>query len=153
MQPNIFEGDSASTPNDIGGVRDPNQQQTLAYTSSAGEMAGRGPIGRYASGVYDWFGQARAYWDVQDIYAQQHTVDGYRFELGNTGDPGVIQRFIDDTLNNIDNCLARRVAYGLGAKMPGIGSCPRGNSTKTYPSQYPLNPYSEPHKSNEGIYP
>ena len=151
MQKYIYEGDSISTPNNIGGVQEPGPDATLQYTPN-GATAGSGAIGRYASGVYDWFGQARTFWDTMDKYAQQHTVDGYRFELGNSLEPAVVQRFIDQTLNPIDNCLARRVAYGLGVTMPAVGSGPRGNTTSQnseYPSLYPLNPNSEPNKSNE----
>lgn len=89
-----------------------------------------------------------------DIYARQHTVDAYRFELGNIGVPAVVQRYVDQTLNNIDNCLARRVAYGVGAEMPAIGSGPTTNvtnSTTPYPSLYPLNPGQETNKSNAGL--
>jgi hypothetical protein len=149
MQQYIYEGDSISTPNDIGGVQEPSQNATLAYTTG-NESAGSGPIGRYASGVYDWFGQAYTFWNSMDKYAQQHTVDGYRFELGNVGEPPVVQRFIDDTLNSIDNCLARRVAYGVGATMPAVGSGPMTNTSSNssqYPSLYPLNTNSEPDKS------
>ena len=91
---------------------------------------------------------------VVDIYAQQHTVDAYRFELGNVANTSVIQAYIDETLNPIDNCLARRVAYGLGAIMPAVGSGPRTNTTNTttpFPSLYPLNPGQEKGKSNEGL--
>ena len=50
MQPYIYEGDSISTPNGIGGVQEPSQNATLAYTTN-GESAGSGPIGRYAAYV------------------------------------------------------------------------------------------------------
>lgn len=152
MQPYIYEGNSISTPNDIGGVQEPSQNATLQYTTN-GEAAGSGPVGRYQA-QYDWFGQARTFWGTLDKYAQQHTVDAYVFELGNVGNPPVVQAYIDDTLNNIDNCLARRVAYGTGSTLPAIGSGPRTNLTSTnsrYPSLYPLNPGQEPDKSNEGL--
>lgn len=70
------------------------------------------------------------------------------------GVPSVVQAYIDGTLNKIDNCLARRVAWGVGATMPAMGSGPRTNitnSTTPYPSLYPLNPGQEPGKSNEGL--
>jgi hypothetical protein len=60
MQPYIYEADSTSTPNGIGGVREAGTNATLTYTP-ASEMAGAGPIGRYAS-QYDWAGQARTFW-------------------------------------------------------------------------------------------
>lgn len=152
MQPYIYEGNSISTPNGIGGVQEPGANATLQYTTN-NEMAGSGPIGRYVA-EYDWFGQARLFWGGLDKYAQQHTVDAYRFELGNVGNPPVVQAYIDNTLNNIDNCLARRVAYGVGATLPAVGSGPRTNLTAQstpYKSLYPLNPGQEPNKSNEGL--
>lgn len=68
----------------------------------------------------------------------------------------MVQSYIDDTLNAIDNCLARRVAYGVGATMPAAGSGSRSNATMygsntSFPSLYPLNPGQEPNKSNEGL--
>lgn len=152
MQPFIYEGESISTPNNLGGVQEPGPNATLEYTTN-GEMAGRGPIGRYAP-YFDWWGQAQLLWGTMDKYAQQHTVDGYRFELGNVANASTAQSFIDMTLNNIDNCLARRVAWGIGATMPAVGSGPRSNitnSTTPYPSLFPINPGQEPHKSNAGL--
>jgi catalase len=140
MQPLLFEGASISTPNGIGGVQEANSQQTIPYTGSAGQMAGTGNIGRYVAG-YDWASQARTFWGTLDIYAQQHTVDAYRFELGHVSDPNVTQRYIDTILNPIDNCLARRVAYGIGATMLPLGSGSMrniNNSTARFPSLYPL---------------
>ena len=151
MQPLIFQGASISTPNGIGGVQEPDANGTLTYTSSAGEQAGSGPIGRYAA-TYDWFGQARKFWGTLDVFAQQHTVDAYRFELGNVANTSVAQVYIDNILNPIDNCLARRVAFGIGAQMPENG--PRTNitnATAPYPSLYPLTVQMEPNKSNAGL--
>lgn len=153
MQPIIFEGSSISSPDGIGGVVGAGVNATLAYTGSAGNSAGAGPIGRYAA-VYDWFGQARTFWGTLDQYAQQHTIDAYRFELGNVANTSVAQIYVDNILNNIDNCLARRVAQGIGVNPPPIGSGPRTNltnSTTPYPSQYPLNPSMEPNKTNVGL--
>ena len=150
MQPYLYEGASTSTPNGVGGVQEPSVGETLSY---AIENAGAGPIGRYVS-TYDWFGQARIFWGSLDVYAQQHTVDAYRFELGNVADLQVVQKYIDNTLNSIDNCLARRVAFGVGAEMPAAGSGPSTNltaSTTPFSSLYPLNPGQEPKKSNDGL--
>ena len=77
MQPLIFDGDQTSTPNDIGGVSSADANGTLPYTSP-GESAGQGPIGRYAP-FYNAFYQTRMFWYGLGEYAQQHTVDAYRF--------------------------------------------------------------------------
>lgn len=116
-------------------------------------MAGIGNIGRYQP-MYDWAAQARNFWGTLDQYAQQHTVDAYRFELGNVGDNIVVQKYVDNILNKIDNCFARRVAYGIGAQLPALGSGPMTNvtnSTTPYPSLYPMTQGLEPNKSNEGL--
>lgn len=124
----------------------------LPYTGSPPEVV-NGPIGRY--GVFnDFFTQARTFWGTLDIYAQQATVDAYRFELGHVTDPGVQQRYIDQILNNVDNCLVRRVAFGIGAPMPARGSGPMTNitnATSYFPSLYPLAQGIEPNKSNAGL--
>jgi catalase len=153
MQPQIFEGESTSTPNDIGGVQEPGINQALPYTGSIGQMAGTGNIGRYRRINYDWAAQARTFWGTLDIYAKQHTVDAYRFELGHVADRNVTANYIT-LLNKIDNCLARRVAYGIGADMPAVGSGPTANitnATSPFPSLYPLGPGLEPNKSNAGL--
>ncbi len=153
MQPLIFEGDSTSAPNSIGGIQEASSQQSLPYTGSQGETAGIGNIGRYVPS-YDWAAQARNFWGTLDKYAQQHAIDAYRFELGNVGDDTVVKKYIANILNKIDNCLARRVAYGIGAELPAVGSGPMTNvtnSTAPYPSLYPLTQGLESNKSNEGL--
>lgn len=152
MQPLIFQGASISTPNTIGGVVEPDANATLAYGPSNGFTAGAGAVSRYVN-VYDWFGQARTFWQGLDQYAQQHTVDAYRFELGNVANASVAQAYIDQTLNPIDNCLARRVAFGLGLQLPAVGDTPPANNSGTakYPSLYPLAMGMEPNKSNAGL--
>ena len=148
MQPLIFEGSSTSTPNDLDGVQEPGFANGLPYTGVHPETVD-GQVGRYAV-LNDNFGQARTFWAGLDKYAQQHAVDAYRFELGHTSAP-VQQRFINQVLNKIDNCLARRVAYGIGAPLPPVGSGPSSGNSTTYPSLYPLAPGQEPNKSNAGL--
>jgi catalase len=113
-------------------------------------MAGPGNIGRYVDS-YDWASQARTPWRTLDIYAQQHTVNAYRFELGHVSNPNVTQMDIDTILNPTDSCLACRVGYGIGAGMLPFGSGPMTNSTAPFPSLYPLAQSQEPKKSNAGL--
>lgn len=150
MQFNIYEGPYASTPDTIGGVISANEADTLKYSPAAGQSAGQGNVGRYTS-YYNWFQQACSFWVSQDVYGQQATVDAYRFELGNVANLSVAQAYIDKTLNNINNCLARRVAYGIGLSMPAVGSGAMNMSCPTYPSLYPLSPGIEPNKSLAGL--
>lgn len=137
----------------------------LPYAPASGTPAGSGNIGRYTPADDLAFPQAQQFWSTMDIYAQQHTVDALRFELGNVANTSVVQAFIDNILNNVDNCLARRVAYGVGATLPamsggsnmnvssGDGAMGTNGSSmsSSYPSLYPLNPGQEPNKSNAGL--
>ena len=152
MQPLLFEGASTSSPNDIGGVVGASANDTYTYTGSKAEVV-QGPIGRYAN-LKDSFDQARIFWNTLDKYAQQHTIDAYRFEVGHVSDQEVQNKYINNILNKVDNCLARRVAFGIGAPLPPLGSGPKTNATNpksNFPSLYPLAPSQEPKKSNEGL--
>lgn len=160
----IFVGNSISTPNSLGGVVAASPNESLPYAPVGGIPAGSGNIGRSTPADPQPFAQAMQFWNTMDIYAQQHTVDALRFELGNAK-LSTAQTFIDNILNNVDNCMARRVAYGIGASMPAMGSgqmmsnMSSGSGTSMngssmsmdYPSLYPLNPGQEANKSNAGL--
>ncbi|KAI9711557.1 MAG: hypothetical protein M1820_002122 [Bogoriella megaspora] len=156
MQPLLFEGASTSSPNNIGGVisaalNNTGSNATLPFSGSTPEII-NGAICRYPI-LHDSFGQARLFWSTLDKFAQQHTVDAYHFELGHVSDQSVQQCYIDNILNKVDNCLARRVAMGIGATLPPVGSGPRTDSSTniTFPSLYPLAQSVEPNKSNAGL--
>ena len=135
MQPKIFEGESASSPDGIGGVMAASPQVALAVANETIS----GQIGRFQP-FNDPFTQARGFWFSMDEYAQQHTVDAYRFELGHVSNPNVTAKYISTILNPVNNCLARRVAYGVGAPMPAIGTGSSVVPNVTFPSLFPLNP-------------
>ena len=134
MQPKIFEGESASSPDGIGGVMAASPQAALAVANET--LSGQ--IGRFQV-FNDPAAQARAFWFSLDEYAQQHTVDAYRFELGHVSNPDVTAKYISTILNPVNNCLARRVAFGVGAPMPAIGTGSSIVPNVTYSSLYPLN--------------
>ena len=133
MQMNIFEGNSASTPNGIGGVYEPSGPTVYGY----GNQSFNGRIGRYEFNN-DPYAQAAIFFHSQNNYSQQHTVDAYRLEVGSVADQDVKINFVNKVLNSIDNCLARRVAYGLGIPLPAAQGSPPNVGATTYPSQYPL---------------
>jgi catalase len=133
MQPKIFEGESASSPNGIGGVMAASPQAALAVTNESVS----GQVGRFQA-FNDPFTQARGFWFSMDQFAQQHTVDAYRFELGHVSNPNVTAKYISTILNPVDNCLARRVAFGVGSPMPAIGTGSSIVPNMTFPSLYPL---------------
>jgi catalase len=131
MQPEIYVGSSTSSPDSIGGVIGANATSTLDY----GNETISGAIGRYMV-VSDEFTQGTSFWNSLDPYAQQHTVDAYRFELGNVANSTVVSIYINKILNNIDNCLARRVAFGVGAPLPAVFKS--NKSIPIYPSEFKL---------------
>ena len=133
MQSNIFEGESASSPNGIGGVMAASPQEALAVANE--NLSGQ--VGRFQP-FNDPITQARGFWFSMDQYAQQHTVDAYRFELGHVSNPNVTAKYISTILNPVNNCLARRVAFGVGAPMPAIGTGSSVVPNTTFPSIYPL---------------
>jgi catalase len=133
LQFELYEGSSDSSPDGIGGVQPASPQAELAFYSETVN----GTVGRHAV-FNDAFTQARALWFTMDAYAQQHTVDAYRFELGHVSNPNVTARYISTILNPINNCLARRVAYGVGSPLPALGSGSSIVPNVTYPSLFPL---------------
>ena len=149
MQPLLFEGASASSPDDIGGVIPASPNQSVPFTGTPPEMT-KGTIGRYDFSS-ESYAQARTFYYTLDPYAQQDLVNAYIFEVGHVTIPAVQQRYVDNILNKIDNCLARRVAMGIGAMMPAVGSGPSNTTVKKVPSLYPLSGAFEPNKSNAGL--
>jgi catalase len=133
MQPELFEGASDSSPDNIGGVQPASPEVNLAFLSEAVT----GTVGRYGA-FNDPFTQARTLWFTMDEYAQQHTVDAYHFELGHVSDANVTANYITKILNPINNCLARRVAYGIGSPLPPTGSGSSAIPNATYQSLFPL---------------
>jgi catalase len=132
MQMYLFEGNSASTPNNIGGIHEASGPTAYGY----GNQNFNGRIGRYSLNN-DPFAQAAIFFNSQNNYSQQHTVDAYRLEIGLVADQDVKINFVDKVLNSIDNCLARRVAFGLGIPLPAAQKTPQVSGIM-YPSQYPL---------------
>jgi catalase len=132
MQMYLFEGNSASTPNGIGGIHASSGPTAYGY----GNQNFNGGIGRYEFNN-DPYTQAAIFFNSQNNYSQQHTVNAYRLEVGLVADPNVKINFVNKVLNSIDNCLARRVAFGLGIPLPAAQGTPNVSGI-IYPSQYPL---------------
>ena len=132
MQMYLYEGNSASTPNGIGGVQEASGPEAYGY----GDQNFNGRIGRYEFNN-DPFTQAAIFFNSQNNYSQQHTVNAYRLEIGLVADQNVKINFVNKVLNSIDNCLARRVAFGLGIPLPAPQATPNVSGI-IYPSQYPL---------------
>src|SRR3954454_16161230 len=75
------------------------------------KLRNRGPDDPYA--------QARLFWHSVTEIEQDHIVDAYTFELGKVEVPGVVERMLS-RLVQVDQELAQRVAFGLGATVPDV---------------------------------
>ena len=126
--------DVPDSPNDLGGISGTPES---ALTNGWTENITGGPIGRY--GLYnDPWAQASTFYYSIDEYAQQHTIDAWRSDLNHISNKTVVNNYIETFLNQIDNCMARRIAYGIGAPMPALGTGSTQKPNTTYPLWYPL---------------
>jgi catalase len=122
------------SPNNIGGISGVSEQ---ALSNGYVEQGTGGPIARH--GIFnDPYTQATNFWYSQDIYGQQHMVNAFRSDMAQITNTSVINNFITQFLNPVDNCFARRVAYGIGAPLPELGSGSTSKPNTTYPSTFPL---------------
>ncbi|KAI9660547.1 MAG: hypothetical protein M1821_009898 [Bathelium mastoideum] len=134
MQIDIDKSGSEDSPNALGDIYGTPES---ALTNGFTEQITGGPVGRY--GLFnDAFPQATTFFYGLDPYAQQHIVDAFRSDMNKITNQTVNNRFISLYLNQIDNCLARRVAYGIGAPLPELGSGTTFKPNTTYPSSYPI---------------
>lgn len=116
MQPLLFEGESTSSPNNIGGVVAASANESVEYTGATAEGV-NGNIGRYAV-INDFFGQARSVWNGLDMYAQQHTVEAYQFELSHCTPP--FRASISETSSTIST-----IAWLAESRLASVLGCPR----------------------------
>ncbi|MFA6866283.1 MAG: catalase [Clostridia bacterium] len=78
----------------------------------------------------DHFTQATMFYNSMTSVEKEHIKSALKFELGNCMDMGVKNRVVE-MLNNIDNCLAKEVATGIGVNPP---KTPKVYSTKLSPA-------------------
>ncbi|KAI9261636.1 catalase-like domain-containing protein [Phascolomyces articulosus] len=117
MQSNTFKGNVAYYPNALNGNKpELASHADGGYIEYPEEVNGQKQRGRPPS-FWDFYSQARLYWNSLTPAEQQQTVDGFRFEVGKSKSVDVRRRFVD-RLNQIDNSLARRVAIGVGVPLP-----------------------------------
>lgn len=65
-------------------------------------------------------------------------VNAFRSDMNLISNKTLINSFIINFLNPIDNCFARRIAYGVGAPLPALGTGSTSIPNTTYPSTFPL---------------
>ncbi|KAI7856257.1 catalase-like domain-containing protein [Circinella umbellata] len=117
MQSNTYKGNVAYFPNGLNNNKpDVASHANGGYIEYPERVDGRKERGR-APSFWDFYSQAQLYWNSLTPAEQQQTVDGFRFEVGKSKSIDVRKRFVD-RLNQIDNNLARRVAYGVGVPLP-----------------------------------
>lgn len=65
----------------------------------------------------DHYSQATMFWNSMSDVEKQHIVSAFQFELGKVKDKEIRQRVVD-MFANVDGLLARKIAEGIGAKIP-----------------------------------
>ena len=118
MQQAVHHGRTPYLPNGVGGgcpflAADPEDRGYVHVPRMVNgpKVRERGPDDPYA--------QARLFWNSMTEVEQDHIVDAYTFELGKVEVPGVVERMLS-RLVQVDQELAQRVAFGLGATVPDV---------------------------------
>ena len=80
-----------------------------------------------SASFHDHFSQATLFWNSQSDTEKTHIVKAFQFELGNLETIGIRERMVG-ILTQVDATLAKRVADGLGLKVPKKNAEPMNHS-------------------------
>ncbi|GAA5813105.1 hypothetical protein MFLAVUS_006574 [Mucor flavus] len=118
MQPQIHKGCVAYFPN---GLQDNTPSMVDGdkggYIEYPEKINNATKTRQRSPNFFDHYSQAQLYYNSLTKAEQQQLVDAARFEIGKSKSVDVRQRMVK-SLNNVDNDLARRVAYGIGVELP-----------------------------------
>jgi len=117
-QHKISKGRAQYQPNSLGGGCPMMATEKLgAFVHHAEKVDGH-KIRERSESFKDHYSQATLFWNSLSAPEKAHVVDAFRFELGKVETPEIRQRQVDQ-LSRVDSELARRVAEGIGASVPG----------------------------------
>lgn len=113
-QQRIVRGEASYEPNSIdAGWPRPDPHGFRSFPENV-----TGPIVRERPQSFsNHFSQAQMYWNSLAPYEQNHTINGYSFELSKVMRPEIRQRVVDRVLQNINITLAESVAQNLGLQV------------------------------------
>ncbi|KAI9491016.1 catalase-like domain-containing protein [Zychaea mexicana] len=117
MQQNVHKGKVAYYPNGLQdntpSMVEADQGGYIDYPEKMGGVKQRGKSAKF----FDYYTQARLYYNSLTPAEKQQMIDGLRFEIGKSKSLDVRKRMIT-VINNVDNDLARRIAKRINVPLP-----------------------------------
>ncbi len=117
MRQAINEGKTSYQPNSLGGGCPMQAKADLGGFVSYAEKMGGAKVRQRSRSFFDHFSQPALFWHSQSESEQAHIVNAFRFELGKLEAPAIRERMVG-MLTRVDASLAKRVAQGLGLRVP-----------------------------------
>jgi len=119
MRQQINVGKSSYHPNSIGGGCPFQAKIAEGGFTSYEERIDAKKVRARSKSFMDFFSQATLFFNSQSEAEQNHIIDALRFELGKVEKVAIRERMIG-LLTKVSGLLAKRVAEGLGMKVPKL---------------------------------
>ncbi|KAI8142419.1 catalase-like domain-containing protein [Fennellomyces sp. T-0311] len=117
MQQQVHKGKVAYYPNGLQdntpSMVEPKDGGYIDYPEKISGIKQRGRSAKF----FDFYSQARLYYNSLTSPEKQQMIDGLRFEIGKSKSLDVRKRMIA-VINNVDNNLARRIAKRINVPLP-----------------------------------
>jgi len=113
----INRGQTSYEPNSLKGGCPFQAGMDMSGFTSYAERIDAQKVRQRSASFFDHFSQAALFFRSQSEPEQNHIVNALRFELGKVDTPPIRERMVG-LLAQVDKTLARRVADGLGIKVP-----------------------------------
>jgi len=117
MRQTINKGQTSYDPNSLRGGCPFQAGMDMSGFTSYAERIDAQKIRERSPSFFDHFSQATLFFNSQSEAEQNHIIKALRFELGKLETPPIRERMLL-LLAQVDKSLARRVAEGLGLKVP-----------------------------------
>ncbi|KAI9244293.1 catalase-like domain-containing protein [Phascolomyces articulosus] len=117
MQQNVYKGKVAYYPNGLQdntpSMVEPDQGGYIDYPEKISGYKQRGKTAKF----FDYYSQARLFYNSLTAAEKQQMIDGLRFEIGKSKSLDVRRRMIN-VINHVDNDLACRIAKRINVPLP-----------------------------------
>ena len=127
MRQTINQGKVSYDPNSLGGGCPFQAKMSEGGFHTHEERIDAKKVRARSASFHDHFSQATLFWNSQSDTEKTHIVKAFQFELGNLETIGIRERMVG-ILTQVDATLAKRVADGLGLKVPKKNAEPMNHS-------------------------
>lgn len=117
MRQAVNRGKTSYEPNTLGGGCPFQAGADMGGFTSYAEKIDAKKVRARSASFFDHFSQATLFFNSQSQPEKDHIINALRFELGKVETPAIRERMLG-LLSQVDKTLARRVAEGLGVKVP-----------------------------------